>query len=586
MEYVKVLCCGKDDGAISSISQLVDKMKTVLGITIMNRTGVCLADFTQEEIDEEDDKYYEPFEASVEFVYQMKECRIEVERITKNGNRFLSLKIQYCAEDDITLLKTSVWFDFKEKLISMLNTNFEQLFWLSDSQNAKIATELYYKLYGLENHLREIINTYMSIKHGGDWFEKYSYEDYMNKYLKFSEWFRKSRYDLYKMVDNHLNNLEIDDIFDVLKAAKKKQVNNAVKRALETIKKQEKDKATEIADVKLLDSPSLWDEERFDKIFDEAVVGRWKEDLSKRRNMIAHNKMICRDMYFDTLSAIDFFKRKFENADELLKNRIKSDETFEAERLRRDDEISMNLEYCDINPDLLEEQDIVDNLNETDDFMYLSGIVCDKVARIGERVEELLSVVECVKDALHEESFFYDGQFVGKELLQQYVEFAHNYCQYPTWKTLLEREMSVEIYRLMESGIFEYISAIEEQLKSIKDGVFYVDFGCLSEGDLVRVKDFDGNMFSIELSGWFCPERGSSDEIYVNWNKNGESFDYGGIYISYGDYEMTDDGLPLPCVNDELIVKFSGINSKLKEVVDGIFAKMSELEDQLIEIEV
>ena len=292
MEYVKVLCCGEENSDFSRISFLLGRMTSVIGITVKHKKEVCLADFIQEEIDEENVEYYEPYKVKCEFVYQSKECEMNIERITNVGKRYIIIDIRYSEEDDISLLVNSIWYEFKEKLIDLLYGNYEQIFWLADSQNMKIATDLYGRLHILENYLREIINSYMSIKHGGDWFEKYSYEDYINKYLKFSEWFRNSRYNLFKKVDNHLYNLEIDDIFDALKVAKKKQISNTVKRALEDIKKHEKDKAGEIASVELLDSPSLWDEEGFGEIFSKSVVGRWKEDLSKRRNMIAHNKMI------------------------------------------------------------------------------------------------------------------------------------------------------------------------------------------------------------------------------------------------------------------------------------------------------
>ena len=59
MEYIKILCCGKENGELSSISLLLERMKSVLGITIKKMTRVCLADFTQEDIDEENEEYYE-----------------------------------------------------------------------------------------------------------------------------------------------------------------------------------------------------------------------------------------------------------------------------------------------------------------------------------------------------------------------------------------------------------------------------------------------------------------------------------------------------------------------------------------------
>lgn len=586
MEYIKTLCCGKENEELSSISLLLERMKSVLGITIKKMTGVCLADFTQEDIDEENEEYYEPFEVESEFVYQSKECRMDAERITKGGKRYIFLNIKYSEEDDISLLKSSIWYEFKEKMIGLLYGNFEQVFWLADSQNMKIATDLYGRLHILENYLREIINSYMSVKHGGDWFEKYSYEDYMNKYLKFSEWFRDSQYDLYKKVDNHLYNLEIDDIFVALKAAKKKQITNVVKRALEDIKKHEREKATEIASVELLDSPSLWDEENLDEIFSKTVVGRWKNDLSKRRNMVAHNKMICRDMYNDTVDAIDYFKNEFEKAEELLKRRINSEEILEANRLRREDEEAMNLQYCDIRSELLEEQDIIERLNETDDFICLSGIINDRIFDISEKVEDALLSLKYIRESLQEETFFEDDELMRKDLLEKYIELGDTHYLYSTWKTLLEGKVTKEIYRLIEDALQDHLLSIEQKLKNIGDSVFYVDLNCFSEGDLVRLQDYAGNEFAVNVSGWFCPERGSSDEVYVNWIENGVNSVYGEIYISYGDYEMTEDDIPIPCVEDELVVKFGEVNDKLETVVTGIMDVLDRIESQYVELEI
>ncbi len=586
MEYIKILCCGKENGELSSISLLLERMKSVLGITIKKITGVCLADFTQEDIDEENEEYYEPFELTLEFVYQAKECLMNVERITKSGRRYIYLNIQYSENDDISLLVSSIWYEFKERMIELLHGNYEQIFWLSDSQNMKIATDLYGRLHILENYLREIINSYMSIKHGGDWFEKYSYEDYMNKYLKFSEWFRDSQYNLYKKVDNHLYNLEIDDIFVALKAAKKKQITNVVKRALEDIKKHEKEKATEIASVELLDSPSLWAEENFDEIFSKTVVGRWKNDLSKRRNMVAHNKMICRDMYNDTVATIDYFQNEFEKAEELLKRRIKSEEILAANRLQREDEEAMNLEYCDIRSELLEEQDIIERLNETDDFICLSGIINDSISDISGKVEDTLLSLKDIRESLQEETFFEDDELIRKDLLEKYIELGDTHYLYSTWKALLEGKVTKEIYRLIENALQDHLLSIEQKLKNIRNSVFYVDLSCFSEGDLVRIKDYAGNEFAVNVSGWFCPERGSSDEVYINWIENGVNRVYGGIYISYGDYEMTEDDIPIPCVEDELVVKVSEVNDNLEIVVTGIMDILNKIENKYVELEI
>lgn len=586
MEYVKVLCCGEENSDFSRISFLLGRMTSVIGITVKHKKEVCLADFIQEEIDEENVEYYEPYKVKCEFVYQSKECEMNIERITNVGKRYIIIDIRYSEEDDISLLVNSIWYEFKEKLIDLLYGNYEQIFWLADSQNMKIATDLYGRLHILENYLREIINSYMSIKHGGDWFEKYSYEDYINKYLKFSEWFRNSRYNLFKKVDNHLYNLEIDDIFDALKVAKKKQISNTVKRALEDIKKHEKDKAGEIASVELLDSPSLWDEEGFGEIFSKSVVGRWKEDLSKRRNMIAHNKMICRDMYNDTISTIDYFEKEFRKADKLLKRKIKSEEILEIIKLQSETEEAMNLEYCDIEPELLEEQNIIERLNETDDFICLSGIIEDRILHIKEKIGETLLSLKYIKDELQEDTFFEDDELVREDLLEKYIELGNSHYLYSTWKKLLEGKVTKNIYFLIEDKLQEYLLSVERKLETIRNSVFCRDLNDFSEGDIVRIKDFEGNEFAVNVSGWFCPERGSSNEVYVNWIENGANSVYGRIYISYGDYEMTEDDIPIPCVADEFIVKFSEVNNKLEAVIDSIEEALNKIENQYIELEI
>ena len=89
MEYVKILCCGKENGELGTLSLLLDRMTSVLGINIKNMSGVCFADFTQEEVDEKNEKYQEPFEVRCEFAYQSKECRMDAERITNGGKRYM-----------------------------------------------------------------------------------------------------------------------------------------------------------------------------------------------------------------------------------------------------------------------------------------------------------------------------------------------------------------------------------------------------------------------------------------------------------------------------------------------------------------
>lgn len=588
MEKIKLLCYENGNNDISCSLSFIALLKQSLGINVKIVAKTCLADFIflKNEVDEEDLEYFDPINAVLEFEYQSKKFQVNMERISQNDNRIFKIEIEYLEDDNISDLDNSVLFNFKENLINLLANRFENIHWLYDSQNKKIATYLYSRLYDLENYLREIIDYYMCIMYGGNWFKKYSYEDFLNQYNKFSEWFSRSNYNLFKKIDNHLFNLEIDDIFNVLKTAKKEPITKNVEKALKDIKAKEKENAATIANIDLLDFPSLWEEENFDEIFNDKIVGRWQNDLSKRRNMVAHNKMICRKMYFDTISTIDFFYDEFKKSEKKLKNRIRSDEYVKISQIQRDFEIQQNLEYCDLRASLLDEQEIIEQLNETNDFMQLSEIINNYIIKIGIHIDELEYELKEIEAQLNYNNFFKDDKFVGVDLLRKFVELAKEHKLYYYLVALLNNEIYVEIYELIESVILDCISSLKIKLNLIKDSVHYSDLECFCEGDLVQLQDFEENTYKISILGYILPVRGSTDEIYVDLTENGQIIDRGNIIISYGDYEMTDDDIPIPCTEDAVISDFASINNKMEEVVVKLFNKINKLEEIISDIEI
>ena len=48
---------------------------------------------------------------------------------------------------------------------------------------------------------------------------------------------------------------------------------------------------------------------------------------------------------------------------------------------------------------------------------------------------------------------------------------------------------------------------------------------------------------------------------------------------------MTEDDIPIPCVEDELVVKFGEVNDKLEAVVTGIMDVLDKIESQCVELD-
>ncbi len=589
MEQIKILCCEKDNEKNTKLDDLLSMMETEQGINIYDSDFVCKADFIPDKLDVEDeqfDKFHVPFEASVRFFYKNQDFKLNIEKGTKYGRCSWTLHIISEMEDAVELLGHSVLYEYKVGLLKLLNEKFEKIFWLYDSQNTRIATDLYTKMHEIENMLRGIINRYMAIKYGGNWFETYTYEDYIDKYKNYNKWFLSSKYDLFKRIDNHLYNLEIGDIFKVLKTAKKKQIDRVVKSAIENIIKHEKDKASDYINTDILEAPSLWEEEKFCKVFSEDIVEKWQNDFSKRRNMVAHNKMICRDLYFDTIAEIQLYKEKFQKAEKELLSHVKPLELIEAEQLLRQEEIEMNLEYCDICSELPDEQEIIDKLNETDDFMELFWIIDEAIPKMKNKIEDLLAYIDDAESHFHVDSFFDEDNFIQGKLLEEYVDFFAGHEHYCVWKRLIEKDFNLDIFKLMEDEIQEGFYTLKNKLLCISESISYADLSCFSEGKQLQVEDFDGKKYVVQSRGWLCPERGHTDEISMELICNEEIIDYGEIWISYGDYEMSEDGIPIPYVEDGMVVRFGAVNKKLTAVIHGIMNRLNQIQDQLMKIEI
>ena len=92
-------------------------------------------------------------------------------------------------------------------------------------------------------------------------------------------------------------------------------------------------------------------------------------------------------------------------AEKVLLSYVKPLELIEAEHLLKQEEIEMNLEYCDICSELPDEQEIVDKLNETDDFMDLSWIIDEAIPNMKSKIEDLLAYIDGVESHFHVDNF-------------------------------------------------------------------------------------------------------------------------------------------------------------------------------------
>lgn len=290
-------------------------------------------------------------------------------------------------------------------------------------------------------------------------------------------------------------------------------------------------------------------------------------------------------MYFDTLDSIEFFKNEFNKAEIILNNRIVTNEKNYIKNIQRDQEIQLNLEYCGIDSNFLNEENIIDRINDTDDVIELSGEMEDKIKTIELLLDDEILELEELIEYLQIDNFFDRDKFVAKELLNQYIEFCKAHQLYSVWIGLLNH-MTCNVYLLIEPEIQKYLENKKSKMEQMRKSINLVVFDTLEEGNLLTLVDMRGNKYELNLSGMFCPDRGASNTLSILLKENEEIISSGMIEITYGDYDITEDGIPIPYVEDELIVDLTEVKKYMIKILDKIIMELRENEQEILNIEI
>ena len=143
---------------------------------------------------------------------------------------------------------------------------------------------------------------------------------------------------------------------------------------------------------------------------------------------------------------------------------------------------------------------------------------------------------------------------------------------YSVWIGLLNH-MTCNVYLLIEPEIQKYLENKKSKMEQMRKSINLVVFDTLEEGNLLTLVDMRGNKYELNLSGMFCPDRGASNTLSILLKENEEIISSGMIEITYGDYDITEDGIPIPYVEDELIVDLTEVKKYMIKILDMVLCQ-------------
>ncbi|MBU8769548.1 hypothetical protein [Cytobacillus oceanisediminis] len=529
-----------------------------------------------------------------EFGLQMFNEAITLEStFTYNGQNYTVELVKRTFKDENiiieTTLKTDVdsnslnddFYEIKTKLKEVQISFFKNIYWQKDTQNEKTCSELYGRIHTLENRFRELIVHFMVNKYGFSWTRNQISEDLSSKINLYSKWYRDN-YTIFKNVKTELFNLQVNDLIELLKKAFDKKIisENDLLQYLKT----EGGESDEIILQKVKEYKSgLIQQNIWEKDFEPVLGGQFNElwgKFNQMRNMVAHNKPICLDLYNDTISTIRDIDQIFDGVIEHFNKTFKSIEDIEVHELYlqlneefKDDEEFLYFQEAELEP-TPDEEDVLNEITENEQIQYILEGSNQFISSFTGYTEEIIEFIEDIEQKLD-----YSNHSETKELLEDISnlfkrdikEEDNTYIQ--DLNNATNDEDFEDIWDNLKSEIVDSFESLTDRVNSsvVQDEFFL-------ETPLIEVKSSD-SLYKIVSEGFISPEKGRKDELTINLVKDGVEVESGIITKEYGDYIVTEYGGAYATHGDKLWLELSAILNTYRSFLDKDLKKLEGIRD-------
>jgi hypothetical protein len=307
------------------------------------------------------------------------------------------------------------------------------------------------------------------------------------------------------------------------------------------------------------------------------------------RNMVAHNKPICKELYRDILDSCEYLKNKIRVAKENVEGMFIPTEVQIVDALYEEKMLMLEAEAEEIDyqremsgiGSVWDEDEVIDilaNHGQIQELMFNIGFFSN-VKRIMEEYNEAYYKLEEIVANLDASE---TSEFKKKveEIFETNIEVETG---------LNEEDTLANIKTEIMNSINEHILNLDDVYDYI-DESNYLDYFTISE-PLASFNDLENNRYSIYVSGDINPDHNHEEVIEIHFEKNDIVLQKGYIDISYGGFDSYDyfenqaenpiegDISPrLDEFNDE-------VDSVIRSIISDIEKKLETLEKIILFIE-
>ena len=265
--------------------------------------------------------------------------KIGVEFSTYEKNYELMVSIQ--SENYIISIENEYLERLKRIVKNFIKTKHKKIFWLYDSESEFLATDLYPKVFTVENLARKFITLVMNRKFGIHWWILVSLKIQEKHKIRFGSY--KAIIDNFKDVDERLMSIDTGDLLDIFSNKVMKweaSEENIMELTQPNLHLENLARILQRQQVVYSD----WWQTIFSPLLPESFIADFKE-FELNRNHIAHNKLIDKSAYKSILHSIDVVQEALlcgiqKMSSELKSEEVRKEEAFEYELLLQEELMS------------------------------------------------------------------------------------------------------------------------------------------------------------------------------------------------------------------------------------------------------
>lgn len=253
--------------------------------------------------------------------------RIGVEFSTYDKNYELMVSIQ--SENYIISTENEYLERLKRIVKNFIKTKHKKIFWLYDSESEYLATDLYPKVFTVENLARKFITLVMNRKFGIHWWKLVSLKIQEKHKSRFGGY--KAIIDSFKDVDERLMSIDTGDLLDILSNKVMKwesSEENVMELSQPNLHLENLSKILQRQQVIYSD----WWQTIFSPLLPESFLDDFKK-FELNRNHIAHNKLIDKSAYKSILHSIDVVREALLCGLQKMSSELKSKEVCKEEEV-------------------------------------------------------------------------------------------------------------------------------------------------------------------------------------------------------------------------------------------------------------